>query len=445
MTLIAAVAFAGTDPPETQTDPAPPSKVTKEKKAPLPWNAIRHSFLPRPEFRLGDWLKVDFRFKLMHDFRAFDPEVSGDEGETSNLRRFRVGIQGYITKDFEFEVEREIRNEVAEAFSLRARPTHYLWRDVYGNYRHFRRFQIRAGQFKIPFGLDQLNGITSGEFVFRSLIGSYLAPGRDIGVMAHGKLFESRLQYQAGWFRHDGARIHQADYSPSGERTFAGRLASAPFSWVAPPRFLKSLKDLELGVAFTESAVPEGLRSPRGRTWIATHNYFPRINVHGHRLRLGTELSWTPGPFSLRGEVIRVRDERLGQGLRGTDLPNLISRGWYLSGSWVLTGEKKDRYVIPKRPFGWGTGFGAFEIAARGEQIRFGSAEHPGTPSRSTRAANLASASERVATFGVNWYLNRWVRVQFNGLRETIEDPDKVPVRGIQSYWSKYVRIQFSL
>ena len=54
-----------------------------------------------------------------------------------------------------------------------------------------------------------------------------------------------------------------------------------------------------------------------------------------------------------------------------------------------------------------GRGFGAVQIAARYEQLRFGSAEHPGLPSRSTRAANIFSASERVATFGVNWYLNQ--------------------------------------
>ena len=223
---------------------------------------------------------------------------------------------------------------------------------------------------------------------------------------------------------------------------------TAPFSWIKPPRLLGSLKDLELGAAFTQSYVPEGLSSPRGRTWYGTHNYFPRVNIQGQRWRTGVDLDWTPGPFSLRAEVIQVSDERLGQSLRGGDLSNLISRGWYLSGSWVLTGEAKDRNVTPRRDFGWAKGkfgFGAVEIAARGEQIRFGSAEHIGLPSRSTRAANLVSASERAATFGVNWYLNRRVKVLFNGVREQIEDREKTPIRGVQTYWSKYVRIQFAL
>ena len=417
-------------------------------KQPKKWTEVRLQNTSHPSVRMGDWLRVDFRLRLMHDFRAFDPELSGDEGETSNLRQLRVGLQGYVTKDIEFEVDREIRNEIGELLRLRTNPTSTLWRDVFVNYRRFRRFQVRAGQFKIPFGADQLHSTASNEFAFRSLIGNYLAPGRDIGVMVHGKLFKQRLEYQAGVFRHDGRRIRQVDGSPSGDRTIAGRLVTAPFSWVKPPRLLGSLKDLELGAAFTQSYVPEGLSSPRGRTWYGTHNYFPRVNIQGQRWRTGVDLDWTPGPFSLRAEVIQVSDERLGQSLRGGDLSNLISRGWYLSGSWVLTGEAKDRNVTPRRDFGWAKGkfgFGAVEIAARGEQIRFGSAEHIGLPSRSTRAANLVSASERAATFGVNWYLNRRVKVLFNGVREQIEDREKTPIRGVQTYWSKYVRIQFAL
>src|SRR4030095_6354240 len=135
------------------------------------------------------------------------------------------------------------------------------------------------------------------------------------------------------------------------------------------------------------------------------------------RLRLGAELSWEPGPFVVKGEVIRVRDQRLGQGIRGEGLPDLLSRGWYFTVGWVLTGEPAAGGVKPRKDFLTGKGFGAVQIAARYEQLRFGSSEHPGLPTRSSRGANLLSESERVATFGVNWYLNRFTRIQFNALR----------------------------
>jgi phosphate-selective porin len=402
---------------------------------------FRFEFKRHPAIRMGKWFRMDFRLKFQHDFRSFGPEVSTDEGELSNLRKFRVGIQGYVTKDFEYEIEREIRDDISDLFHLRDRPTLALWRDVYGNWRYFRKAQIRAGQFKIPFGMDQLH---NSGFVYRSLIGNFLAPGREVGIMAHGKLFDSRIAYQAGLFEHDGWKAHTKDHGRSGEGTFAGRVVLPPFNLFKTPAFLRKAKDLELGFAFTESPLTEGLRSLRGRTWVITHNWFDRIDVRGHRLRLGAELNWQPGPFTVQGEVIRVRDQRLGQGIRGEDLPDLIARGWYFTTGWVVTGEKPAGGIVPRRDFIKGRGFGAVQLAARYEQLRFGSSEHPGLPSRSSRAANIFSTSERIATFGTNWYPNRFVTVQFNAIREVLEDPNNAPIPGVDTYWSKFVRIQFS-
>ncbi|MCX6590985.1 MAG: porin [Acidobacteria bacterium] len=427
---------------DPQPEAAPTNGLTGFKKL---FGNPRLELRPRPRVRLGDWIRLDFRAKFIHDFRTFDPEISGDEGDVSNLRMMRVGVEGRITPHFEFEIDREIRNEVASALHMRTRETRALWRDVYGNFRYWRRFQIRAGQFKIPFGLDAQQGAAHRDFTFRSLIGERLAPGRDVGLMAHARVLDRRVQYQAGIFVHDGWKAHLADDSRSGERTIVGRVAVTPIQFFKVPAALKPFRNLELAVAVAQNPVTEGLRSLRGRTWVDTHNYFPRINVRGQRWRVGTELSWTQGPFSLSGEVIRVSDQRLGQGLRGQDLPDLIARGWYGAGTWIITGEQKQNVVKPRRDFGTGKGLGALEIASRYEQIRFGSAEHPGLPSRSSRAANIYSESERVATFGVNWYLNRHMRIQYNWIREVIEDKRNAPIPGIGTYWSKYARMSFVL
>lgn len=450
---VRSVAPAAELPDAPEATPAADGEPSESQDAKHPIEAepkkqpkgLRFQMRGHPSLRAGKWFRMDFAVTFQHDFRTFDPEVSTDEGEVANLRKFRVGISGFVTRNFEYNVEREIRNEIADLFHLRTRETHALWRDVYGNYRGFRRAQIRVGQFKIPFGLDQLHYSTKGEMAMRSLIGNYLAPGRDLGVMLHGKASEGRITYQAGLFLHDGWKAHLKDYSRSGERTFAGRITLPPLSFVRLPKALDSFKELQLGLAMTETPVTEGLHSLRGRTWVITHNWFDRINVRGQRWRLGTELSWEPGPFTLKSEVIRVSDQRLGQGFRNEDLPNLIARGWYTTAAWVVTGEKSAGGVIPRRNFIFGHGIGAVQIAARYEQLRFGSAEHPGLPSRSTRGANLVSASERVATFGVNWYVNRFVRIQQNWMREVLEDPQKAPIFGQTTYWTRILRIQFKL
>jgi len=82
---------------------------------------FRFEFKQHPAIRMGKWFRMDFRLRFQHDFRIFDPEVSTDEGELANIRKFRVGIQGYVTKNFEYEIEREIRNEVGDLLNLRTR------------------------------------------------------------------------------------------------------------------------------------------------------------------------------------------------------------------------------------------------------------------------------------------------------------------------------------
>ena len=150
-----------------------------------------------------------------------------------------------------------------------------------------------------------------------------------------------------------------------------------------------------------------------------------------------------PGPFSLKGEFISLADERRGQGLHDEDLSDMLGRGWYASGGWVVTGERTAGGVRPRREVLRGWGSGAVEIATRYEQLRFGSAEHPGKPSRSIRAANVLSQSDRAWTFGVNWYMNRWVKVQGNFIREKIEDSFRSPIPGQDLFWSRIVRLQF--
>ena len=64
--------------------------------------------------------------------------------------------------------------------------------------------QVRVGKFKVPFGLDQMTGVTRTISCIARSAPIYLASGRDIGVMVHGRFFNRGLNYWAGVFRHDG-------------------------------------------------------------------------------------------------------------------------------------------------------------------------------------------------------------------------------------------------
>lgn len=381
--------------------------------------AVRVEFDDRPSFRFGKVLRADFRAKFQTDFRRFSPERDPKK-DTFDLKRARFGIQGTFLKYFEYEVEREFRK------------TDSPWKDVMVNLNWTGEVQVRAGKFKVPFSREQMTGAGNLDFVFRSRIADQIAPGRQSGLMIHGRLFSRALAYEAGTFRKDG---EIADFR--GARTVAARVTSRP---LRPLRAPSLVRNLEIGAAATSTRIAEGLNSLQGRT-VAGDLLFGPMYVKGRRIRLGAEIQWMPGPFSVQGEFVDVHEDREGQGVRGNDLPDLVSRGWHLSGSWAITGEDKSDGINPKGEFPRGRG--AIEVAARYEQLRLGSAEHPGRAFRTERSPNILGSSDRVWTFGVNWYANRWVKIQANSVREWIEDAQRRPDPDRDRYWLHIVRLQF--
>jgi len=106
-------------------------------------------------------------------------------------------------------------------------------------------------------------------------------------------------------------------------------------------------------------------------------------------------MNWRHGPFGINGEYIQVSDERRGQGLLGEDLSDLVSRGWYLSGVWTVF-DRTEGARAKHQSFVKGVyetdGIGAVQLAIRYEQLRFGSVEHIGTPSRDFTRVVLSSS-----------------------------------------------------
>ncbi len=131
-----------------------------------------------------------------------------------------------------------------------------------------------------------------------------------------------------------------------------------------------------------------------------------------------------------------------------SDLSPLVAEGWYVSGTFALTGERKsDGLDTPRNPFRpllQRGGFGAIEVAARFESLTFGSAVKIGSPSTSARADNVMGNSDHALTLGMNWYLNRWVKIQANLIRERLRDPSMGPLPGRAGFWSR-VRSTFNL
>ena len=387
----------------------------KAKEKPVD-EGLRLVWADRPSLRAGRWLRVDFRLKAQVDGRWSDVDLGG-LGGTVEPGLLRAGVRGEFLGLFEFQVEHDLKSNGK-------------WRDVYLNFRPLAAAQVRGGKFKVPFSLEQTTGATELDFVSRSLAADTLAPGRDTGVMLHGSLLARRVRYEIGYFRGDGdspPALEPMPYplpeddAPVRQPSLAGRVRVEPFR--APGR-KTPFESLEIGVAATSTTTPVGPNHLQGESVLGV-DFFPRhYYVNGPRRRLGGEFSWSPGPASVKFEYIRSTEARLGQGVGNEssldhDLPDLVGRGWYVTGTWVITGEKKDGGVVPRREL-FGGGFGAIEVAARYEGLRFSSADETEPPSASPRAVTVEANEDSVVTVGVNWYLNRWVRIQANVIREDI-------------------------
>jgi phosphate-selective porin OprO and OprP len=389
---------------------------------------FRFTWKEHPTLEIGKRTHVDFRARVQSDARSSDALAADADNPSSDIARRRVGIGGDVEHLVEFQVERELEDEEP-------------WRDVYANYHQFDAVQVQGGKFKLPFSLDQNTSATNLDFVYRSLAANQLAPGRDRGVMAHGRVFRRLLRYEIGIFDHDGRNGRTRNAARVfGGRTTAGRMTVQPF------RAVKSkAADLQIGVAFTNSDVPLGFSSLRGQTFLHASFFEPDFWVQGERVRTGLELRWRPGPFSVKSEYMRVTSERRGQSVEDTDLSPLVATGWYVSGTWAVTGERKaDGLSQPRRPLFQG-GYGALELACRFDSLTFGSAASGDLPSRSVRADVIEGNAEHAVTFGVNWYLNRWVKLQFNAIKESLKDPSQLALPSESGIWTRVFRFQLTI
>jgi phosphate-selective porin OprO/OprP len=385
------------------------------------------TWLPNPTFEIADVLKVSPRVKIQGNF-GWHPEELDPNADAFAWGLRRVSIEGTALTHLGFEVERDFDDGGK-------------WTDVYIDIRRFPVAQVQTGKFKIPFSLDELTSSTALNFVNRSMFGRDLAPGRDVGLMLHGRAFDAaaHLTYDVGLFRHDGERSRFGE-NPGAGGTFAGRVGLRPFATVPDGA---AIRTLTVAGNLTTGIVPEGLNSLRART-VGGAELTSSVYVNGRRTRIGADALWEPGPYSLRAEWNRVSESRDGQGNAGEDLPSAAASGWYVALTWAVTGEKKAGGLRPAAPFMNG-GIGALEVAWRYEQLRVDAGRQPPFAPIDPRSPTLSPLRASATTFGVNWHLNRWSRLQLNVVRETVDPAETSPIPGQTAFWSTLLRLQFVL
>jgi len=367
--------------------------------------------------QFGEAVRLEPKARLQGDLLLWNDVAPVDDHFSWGSRR--IGIGGELFNRVEFQVERAFQDDDDDDTA---------WRDVFVEVRLSRAFQVRGGRFKLPFSLERTTSRDELDFLERATAVRALSPSRDTGVMVHGRVANRMVEYEAGIFRTaDGLDVVDDPNSWSAlGSTLAGRIMVDPIR-----NNDGRTRDLHFGVALVRNTMPEGLNSEVGRLF-NDDRFTERMHVNGQRTRLGAEAMWRGQRVTVKGELLQLTDQRLGQSIAGTDLPDLVMRGAYVTGVVRVFGARGRRGQ-------------AVDITARFDRLSFTSADDSDEPFTNPRAEHVAPLAKNTWTFGATWQLNRWVRLQSNLIRETLVDPFDVRDIDTQPTWTAAMRFQLAL
>ena len=248
---------------------------------------------------LGAW--GQFR-ATVDDREEFDGDTAGSglgqaDGTSAafSIPRLRLYLQGAVFRPWmRYKVEIEVANLKTDAVTNlnNGRLT-----DAYFDFAKSPYATVRVGQYKVPFGLQELTSDTRQEFVDRSITNAKFAPSRDVGVMLSGQFFEKKFGYQATVVNGAGQNNPQDDtsymyvarvvYDPLGEYKIVEGAVDNPEKNI-----------LHFGVSYRGGEVPRGLSSPG------------TVEDVNDETALGVELAWKFRRFSALGEYFQQTDEQ---------------------------------------------------------------------------------------------------------------------------------------
>jgi phosphate-selective porin OprO/OprP len=386
LTFDDAVELASAPPP---SDPAPPETSY-------------------PTIKLGGFFQADVGW---FDQDATSIQAVGDVQDGADFRRARLSGSGDVAENIGYFIEFD--------FAFPGRPS---FMDVYMDIRDFLGpGTLRAGQWRQPIGMDAMTSVKELTFLERALPFAFL-PFRQIGV---GK-FNGNEEGMGTWaisairFPTD---VFGGNVGDDGGFGLVGRVTVVPWESFDGERllhlgggytFADPSNDLvryrnqpEFFVAETGGAdlVPVGV--PSAVPPFVDTGPIDTNNIH----ILGGEAALLLHSLYLQSEVIYASVNQISA-------PEARFWGAYAQAGYFLTGEVRPYNhkagvfgrVVPEQAYGPVGGPGAWEVAARWSTIDLNDAD-------------IAGGRLNDVTLGVNWYLHRNAKLQFNYIHAFLNTP----------------------
>jgi phosphate-selective porin OprO/OprP len=313
---------------------------------------------PELKLVLGGFVQVNVEGG---DVSAFE----GRFGETAlddrfRIRRARINLTGDFAEQFDFKIE----GDFGQGDGLNSNRTAFSGTDIFVNWHQFPEAQIKVGQWKAPFGLEQLTPDTTLLFAERSLPTGAITPDRQIGAQLWGKPFASiwpeqkdLLSYYAGIFNGNGRNVSVND---NNQFMYVGRLESTLFK-----DFFGKNSYLKLGADVLNSRDDTGTNiSPSLNLLVNDDGSLSPFVLPSPDQRTAWSVdAWLKmGPFDLIGEFLQEHVE--GRTVNGEPpaFANFTTDGYYVTGAY---------YLIPKK----------LQVAARWEHLNPGQKGNDGISS----------------------------------------------------------------
>src|SRR5213595_1285291 len=297
---------------------------------------------PELKLVLGGFIQTNFE----------DGDVSAFEGrfgqnalkDRFRLRRARIGLTGDFAENFDFKMEGDFENSDGTSPSNR---TDFSGTDIWLNWHQFPSAQVKAGQYKAPFGLEQLTPDTSLYTIERSIATGAITPERQIGIQLWGKPFtniwpeqKDLVTYYAGVFNGNGRNINVND---NNNFMFVGRLELQPLKdYAGNGSFLK------LGGDVLNSRDNAGVNiSQAGNLLVNADGSLSSFTLPSAAQRTAWSVdAWLElGPFDLIGEYLQEHVEgRTVNGVPPT-FSNFTTDGFYVTGGYYLLPKKLQAVV----------------------------------------------------------------------------------------------------
>ena len=392
--------------------------------------------------------------RMHFDVRGVDADkeqsgVSESDRDTKSLadnfevRRARIGVKGKFAKDFSYEVVGNLVGSNTNTLDV-----------AFLNWAKYEPFQIRVGQFKQPFTLEELTSSNNIDFMERSYV-NQITPAKKPGVMFHGvptkgltyavsayqqnnwgeestkedgKSFAGRATMNiaelAGWntkesVLHIGAAGFNSEYSilpATSSQTSSAASAdtrATVFSFRSGGRGLANAYRAQIGGEAISSA---------------SYNTVADKTAQIENKAYGLEFAAAQGPFKLQGEyTAQTFDASHDQG--GTLKADV--KAYYAEALWMITGENyADWYkngvwgaVKPKSNYDFetGKGNGAWELGLRFDafdvddtKITAGTTNKSRFQGSTDGSGTGSEGGAKTYTAGLKWVLNPNMRMMLN-------------------------------